>query len=131
MRSLAIAVLFVFVGVASADEKKPTGKWSKEADGFVLKFNFKKDDVMVFSMGNGNDTCEMETKCTHEKDSIVKCEVKKYTKNGNLPDVKEGFKFSFKFAVKDKKATISDIEAENVNDDAKKLVEGDYEKAAD
>ena len=131
MRSLAIVALFVFVGTLSAEEKKPTGKWSKEADGFVLKFDFKKADIMVFTMGNGNDSCEMETKCTFEKDGLVKCELKKYTKNGNFPDLKEGFKFSFKIVIKDKKAMISDVDAPDADENAKKLVEGEYQMVAD
>ncbi len=132
MRTVAILSLFVFTGVALAEDKKPVGSWCKKAEGFELKFTFKKDNVFVFSMDNGTDGCTMETKCTFEKDGTVKCEVTKFEKKGNFSEEKEvGYKFSFKFEINDKKAKVSDIKGENINEQAKAVVEGDYEKAAD
>ena len=132
MRVLTIVSVFVFSSALSAEEKKPVGTWSKKADGFDMKFIFKKDNVFVFSMDNGTDGCTMETKCTFEKDGIVKCEVTRFEKKGNFPEEKEvGYKFSFKFEVKDKKAKVSKIEGDNINEQAKAAVEGEYEKSAD
>jgi hypothetical protein len=138
MRAVAIVALFCFTGAAAAeekkaktDEKKPTGAWTKKAEGFDIKFAFKKGDVMFFSMASSNESCEMENKCTYGKDGVVKCKVTKYTKNGNFPEIKEGFEFSFKFTPKDKTAKISDLEASGVEEAAKAVVEGEYEKATD
>ena len=90
------------------------------------------DNVFVFTLSNGSDGCTMESKCTFEKDGMVKCEVTKFEKMGNFGAEKEvGYKFSFKFEVKDKKATVSKIEGADIDDQAKGLVEGEYEKSAD
>lgn len=132
MRTLAVLSLFLIGGSALAEEKKPIGTWTRKAEGFDLKFTFKKDNVFVFSMSNGTDGCDMESKCTFEKDGTVKCEVTKFEKKGNFgADIAAGFKFSFKFEVGDKKATVSKLEGKDIDDQAKSLVEGDYPKAAD
>jgi hypothetical protein len=136
MRALTIVAFFCFTGVVVAEEKKsdenkPAGAWVKKADSFEIKFAFKKDDVMVFTMTNSNENCEMKSKCTYGKDGAVKCKVTKFTKNGNFPDIEEGFEFSFKIVAKDKMAKITDLEAKGVDEAAKSLVEGDYEKATD
>jgi len=130
MRLVAIAALFCFSGSSLAEEKKPAGSWTKKVEAFEIKFAFKKDNVMVFTMVNSNENCEMTSKYTVEKD-VVKCKVTKYTKNGNFPEIKEGYEFSFKFTTKDKKAEISDIDGKDIDEMAKKIVEGDYEKATD
>ena len=53
-------------------------------------------------------------------------------KKGNFPgELEVGFKYSFKFEVKDKKGKISNIEGTGIGEQEKNLVEGDYEKAAD
>jgi predicted metal-binding protein len=131
MRMMSIVALLCFASAAMSDEKKPSGTWVKKVEGFEIKFAFKKGDVMVFSMGSSNESCQLESKCTFEKDGVVKCKVSKYTKNGNFPEVKEGFEFSFKFSAKDKSAKVSDINAADIDDTAKTFVEGDYEKATD
>jgi hypothetical protein len=128
---LSIAVLFAFGSVATAEDKKPEGTWGKKAEGFDIKVTFKKGDMLTFVMDNGNDKMELEAKCTFEKENVIKCKTTKYTKTGNGPDIKEGFEFSFKFKVDGKKAKMSDIEAEGVDEGGKQLVGGDYEKAAD
>jgi hypothetical protein len=136
MRAMMIVALFCFAGTAVAEEKKsdskkPMGAWTKKADSFDIKFAFKKDDVMVFTMASTNESCEMTSKCTFGKDGAVKCKVTKFTKNGNFPEIQEGFEFSLKFVAKDKTAKISDLEAKGVDDAAKSIVEGDYDKATD
>ena len=132
MRALAILSLMVVSNASFAEEKKPVGTWTRKAEGFDLKFTFKKDNVFVFSMNNGSDGCEMESKCTFEKDGGVKCEVTKFEKKGNFgAPIEAGFKFSFKFEQDGKKAKVSKIEGKDIDDQAKAVVEGDYEKSAD
>lgn len=132
MRAIAIAALFCFSAAALAEDKKPTGNWSKKAEQFELKFSFQKNDVMVFTMDNGNDGCTMKSKCVFDKDGVVRCEVTDFEKKGNFPVTKEkGYKFSFKIEVKDKKAKVSHFEGDEIHEEAKSLLEGDYEKVAD
>lgn len=130
MRIAAIISMFVFSSIALAEEKQPVGTWTKKAEGFDLKFTFKKDNVFVFSMSNGSDGCVMTSKTTIDKDGTIKCEVTKFEKMGNFGAEKEvGYKFSFKFAVDGKRAKVSKIEGADIDDQAKAVVEGDYEKA--
>ena len=131
MRILTIAVLFCFAGSALAEDKKPDGTWTKKAGDFDLKFTFKKDGVVHFTMGNGTDKCDMEAKCTYEKGNIVKGKLTKFTKQGNFPDLKEGHEFKFKFVIDGKKAKLSDIETEGADDQGKMAIEGEYEKGSD
>jgi hypothetical protein len=129
MRTLAVLTLLTLGGAAAADEKKLEGAWAKKVQDFEIKVAFPKADALVFTMGNGNDSCKLEAGYKREKDGTLKCKVTKYEKNGNFPDIKEGFEFSFKFEPKGKKGTLSDLKAENVADEAKGAVEGEYDKA--
>jgi hypothetical protein len=137
MRIAAILSLFVLSGVVVAEDKKPAadrlpaGAWVKKAEGFELKFTFKKDNVFVFSMSNGSDGCVMESKCMFDKDGTVKCEVTKFEKMGNFGEKEVGYKFSFKFELMDKKAKVSKIEGKDIGEQEKAVVEGDYEKSTD
>lgn len=132
MRYLAIATLFVFGGLASAEEKKLTGAWSKKADGFTLKIAFQKNDALQFSMDDGNDGCVLSAKYTAAKDGTIKCEVTKFEKKGNFPVEKPvGYAFSFKIEINDKTAKVSAFEGKDIDDMAKAVLEGDYKKSDD
>jgi hypothetical protein len=131
MRILSIAALVVFVGAASAEDKKTvlTGTWTKKAEGFELKMVFLKDNALRFSMDNGDVGCVLDAKYTLEKDGALKCEVTKFEKKGNFPAEREkGYKFSFKSEIKGKTAKISKFDGDDLSDDAKSLLEGDYEQ---
>ncbi len=132
MRFLAIATLFVFGGLASAEEKKFAGAWSKKAEGFTLKIAFQKNDMLQFSMDDGSDGCVLTAKYTTGKDGAIKCEVTKFEKKGNFPVEKPvGYTFSFKIEIKDKTGKVSDFEGKDIDDMAKAVLEGEYKKSDD
>ncbi len=129
--SLSFIFLFSLVLITSsslrAEEKLPKGKFIKKTGEFELTFEFKKDKV-VFEMTNGSDGCVMESTAKYEKDGVAKCEVTKFEKIGSFPAEKEkGYKYSFKFKVNGKTVVVSDLEGDDLNDEAKSLVQGDYE----
>lgn len=130
----AIAVAAFAAAAGAADEKPaaPSGTWTKTTDGFELKYAFPKDGVVKFVMTNGTAGCKMESKYEIDKDGVIKCELVKFEKIGDFPFEKEkGYKHSMKLVVKGKKAALSDLTGDGINDEAKKLVEGEYEKAKD
>ncbi len=129
--TLGLAVLAA-PAVATAEEKKDkelTGTFKRKAGDLDFKMTFKKDGVMVFEVAIGADSCVMENKYVKDKDGVYKFEVTKFEKKGDFPVTKEkGYEFSFKFAVKDGKATLSDFKGADVDDGAKMAIEGEYEK---
>jgi hypothetical protein len=132
MRILSIAALLVFVGSAAAEEKKLTGSWSKKADEQELKIVFLKDNMLQFSISHGDDGCVVDAKYTVDGDGVLKCELTKFEKKGNFPVEKgKGYKFSFKAEMKDKVVKLTQFDGDEISDDAKAAIEGDYEKVAD
>ena len=107
MRILAVLAVVAFTSslvLAEEKDKALTGTFTKKAGDFDLKFEFGKKNTFKFSMTNGSDGCEMDAKYTLEKDGTLKCEVTKFEKKGNSPAEKpNGYKFSFKADIKEKK----------------------------
>jgi hypothetical protein len=133
MRVLTVLALFIVAGLATADDKKkePSGAYTRKAGDLDLKMEFKKDNVIVFHVATGGGACVMTSKCKVDKDGTHQCEVTDYEKKGDFDvDIPKGFKFSFKLEVKDKSVVLSDLTGDNIQDDQKKAVEGEYEKAA-
>lgn len=129
MRFLTAVTLFVFASAASAEEAKLSGIWSKKADGFTITIAFQKGDTLQFSMDDGNDGCVLDAKYTRANDGTVKCEVVKFEKKGNFPVEKEkGYLFSFKPVINGKTAAISQFEGKEIDDQAKAVLEGKYDK---
>jgi hypothetical protein len=141
MRILSLVALFGLVSFTPADDKKedkkeakkdapPKGKYVKSANGLELSWEFKKDDVLVFKMGDGTNGCTLEAKVKYEKDGLVKCKTESFSKEGNFPvDKEKGYEFSFKYKLDGKKVVISDLEGADINDEAAQIVGGDYELA--
>jgi hypothetical protein len=134
MRILSVIALLGLFSVSFAEDKKekaearPKGKFTKSANNLEISFEFKKDDVIVFTMGDGNNGCTLEAKATFEKDGKVKCKTEKFETQGNFPVQKEkGYVFSFKYKIDGKKIVISDLEGDDINDEAREIVGGDYE----
>lgn len=142
MRILTLLALFGLASFTFAEEKKedkkeekkdktpmpPLGKYVKKGDEFNLTFEFKKDNVVIFKMSDGTNGCEIETKAKYEKDSLVKCTVEKFEKLGTFPVEKEkGYEFSLKWKLDGKKLVVTDFEGTDINDEARKILEGDYE----
>ena len=135
MRTLSVLALFAVTLVAVADDKdkkkEPTGSYTRKAGDMDLKIEFKKDKEMVFHGDVGDVGFVMTSKYTTDADGIYHCEVTKFEKKGDFPVTKEkGYKFSFKLEVKEKAIVMSDLNGDEISEDAKKAVEGEYEKAA-
>lgn len=132
MRIAAMLVMFVLGATfAKADEKdkKLSGAWTKKAGDFELKFDFKKENTFTFTMSNGTDGCELGAKYKLEKDGTLKCEVTSFEKKGQFPVEKTvGYKFSFKFDVTDKTAKLSDLAGDDIDDQGKQQLAGEYTK---
>jgi hypothetical protein len=137
MLRLALGLFVLTAGLAFAEDKKDdkkkvapklTGSWVRDADGTEIKFSFKEKTLDVGAKNGDNGmtaTCEYTV-----KDGVVKAKVTKVVEKGEFPaKPKEGFEFSFKITIKDKKATIDDFKSEL--DGAKAVIEGEYEKKDD
>lgn len=134
MRTLSVLALLAVGVVAVADDKdkkEPTGTYTRKAGDLDLKLDFKKDKVVVFTGDVGDVGFVMTSKWEMGADGIYHCEVTKFEKKGDFPVIKEkGYKFSFKLEVKDKSVVMSDLNGDEIAEDQKKAVEGEWEKAA-
>jgi hypothetical protein len=137
MRMLSVLALFtagLLIAPATAEEKKDkplTGTFNRKAGEVELKIVFKKDNVMDYHVTIGETSCVMTSKYTKEKDGTLMCEVTNFETKGDFPAKREkGYKFSVKVETKDKKVVLSDLKGDEINDEQKQLVEGDYEMKA-
>jgi hypothetical protein len=95
-------------------------------DSVELKFEIGKDTAK-YTVSSGENGCTVTAKLTREKD-VIKSEVTDVKVKGNFPGApKKGDKVSFKWVVKGDKATLSDLEGDNV-ENAKAIIEGEYKK---
>jgi len=139
MRTLSVLALFAAGLVAApvnADEKDAkkelTGSFKRKAGDLDLKIVFKKDNMMEFRIAIGEASATMTSKYAIEKDGTIKCEVTDFEKKGDFPVTKEkGYKFSFKWEAKEKKGVLSELKGDDIGDEQKQAVEGDYETASD
>ena len=134
MRTLSVLALFAVGLVAVADDKdkkkEPTGAYTRKADNLELKIEFKKDKMIVFHGTAGDAGFVMTSKYDKDADGIYHCEVTNFEKKGDFPATKEkGYKFTFKLDVKDKAIVLSDLTGDDISDEAKQAVQGEYEKA--
>ena len=136
LSAFALLAAGLVAGPAVADDaakkdKEPTGSYTRKAGDMDLKLEFKKDKVLLFHVTVGDAGCLMTSKYTTDKDGVYHCELTAFEKKGDFPVTKEkGYKFSFKFALKDKGATLADLTGDEIGEEPKKAIEGEYEKAA-
>jgi hypothetical protein len=120
------------VPAAAADEaKKPLGTWTKKEGDATITFAIKADGMSVVLKGEGDRKIEVEADYGLSKDGVLFARVSKITRTGIEGGPDEGELFSFRFKLDKDKLTISDLSAPKTSDEAKKLVEGDYEKEKD
>ncbi|OWK37869.1 hypothetical protein [Fimbriiglobus ruber] len=129
----AVAVV-LGAGAAVADDKKDDaalkGAWVKEADGVVLKFEFKTNKELIASVTSGDNGVILTCEYTADKDGKVSATVTDSKEKGEFPaKPPKGFAFKFTFKIDKEKATLSNYEGENA-DQAKDVVEGEYKSAA-
>lgn len=129
VRMLAGALALVVAVPAIADDKKDNKDftvWVRETDGLDLKFKVGKGTAkfVVFAGENG---ITVTGKLTEDK-GVMTFEITDIKEEGTFPQKpKKGEKFSFKWEVKDDKATISDLKGD-IHDEAKPIVGGEYKK---
>jgi len=129
--ALVAASLLPIPAAAEDKEKELTGAFKRKAGDLDLKMVFKKDNVMVFHVTVGDAGCVMTSKYTRDKDTIS-CEVTDFEKKGDFPVTKEkGYKFTFKWEVKDGKGKLSDLKGDDIQQEQKDAVEGEYESTTD
>lgn len=139
MRIISIFTLLVGglgFGPAIAEEKekaKPlSGIFTRKAGDLELKIVFKKDNNMEFHVTTGDAGCVMTSKYKKEKDGTLMCEVTEFEKKGDFPVAKEkGYKFSFKAEIKGKKLVMSNLNGDDIDDNAKHAIQGEYEHKTD
>ena len=136
----AIALtLATFAGSpAPADDKKDdkgtpaaSGTWLREANGLDVKLEFGDKSTFKLTVLGGENGVTVTCKYTVGKDGALKAEITKVEEKGNFPAKPPvGQEFSFKWKVKGDMGTLDDLKGENL-DNAKPVLEGDYEKKKD
>jgi hypothetical protein len=117
-----------------ADDKKadaPTGVWVKKTDeGLTLQLDFTKKDTLVVTATVEDKTLTMTTALTAGKDGKWTAKLTKTETKGDFPFTPtDKYEFSFKVKVEKDKATLSDYSANEHEEEAKGVVEGEYKKA--
>ncbi len=119
-----------------ADDKKgdaPTGVWVKKTDeGMTLQMDFTKKDVLVVTASVEDKKLVITTALTAGKDGLWTAKATKSENKGDFPFTPtDKYEFSFKVKVEKGKATISDYTANEHEEEAKGVVQGEYKKKED
>lgn len=140
---LALAAVVLVGGWAlAADEKKPaddkkadapSGVWVKKTDeGLTLQLDFTKKDVLVVTASVEGNSLTMTTALTAGKDGKWTAKMTKAETKGDFPFMpSDKYEFSFKVKVEKDKATLSDYTANEHEEEAKGVVQGEYKKKED
>ncbi|WP_020470238.1 hypothetical protein [Zavarzinella formosa] len=108
-------------------EKSPVGTFKRSAGDLALTITLKKDHKLDFIVVAGEASGTLECKYTMDKEGAVKCEVENFIKKGDFPVTKEkGYKFSFKMETKKTAIVLSNFDGDDVDEAAKKAIEGEY-----
>ncbi len=140
--SALVAVVLVGGWAFAVDEKKPaeekkadapTGVWMKKTDeGLTLQLDFTKKDVLVVTASVEDKKLIMTTALTAGKDGKWTAKLTKAETKGDFPFTPtDKYEFSFKVKVEKDKATLSDYSANEHEEEAKGVVEGEYKKKED
>ena len=116
-----------------AEEKKadaPTGVWEKTTDeGLTLRMDFSKKDTLVVTAQVEDKKVVMTTALTAGKDGKWTAKLSKAESKNDFPFVpSDKYEFSFKVKAGKDTITLSDYEANEHQDEAKGVVEGEYKK---
>ncbi|HKB05279.1 MAG TPA: hypothetical protein VKD90_23845 [Gemmataceae bacterium] len=136
LSALTLVAAGLAAGPAVADDKDSkkelSGSYTRKADQMDLKLVFKKDNMMEFHVAIGDAGCVLTAKYTRDKDGTVTAEVTDFEKKGDFPVVKEkGYRFSFKWEPGDKKGKLSELKGDDIQDEQRQAVEGEYEAKSD
>ncbi len=133
LAALVVALLCVVPGLAEDKKKtdgpkKPVGTWTRSAGDAKVTFAIKADGLRI-TIARGEAKIEADADYGVSKDGTLFGRLNKVTKSGIEGGPSEGDLFSFSTKVEKDKMTIGDLKSSGgVNDDARQLVEGDYEK---
>lgn len=119
-----------------ADEKKaeaPAGVWTKKTDeGLTLQLDFSKKDTLVVTNSIEDKKLIISCKLVADKDGKWKATATNVENKNDFPvTVSDKFEMTFKLKVEKDKVTISDFGANEHEEQAKGVVEGDYAKKED
>jgi hypothetical protein len=139
--SALVAVLLVG-GWAVAEDKKPaddkkadapTGVWVKKTDeGLTLQLDFTTKDVLVTTVTVEDKKLVITSKLTAGKDGKWTAKATKVENKNDFPVTpKDEYEFSFKLKVGKDTVKVSDFEANENNEEAKPVVEGEYKRRED
>lgn len=129
---LGLGLLCVSLSVAQEKKeasKKPVGTWSKAAGEAKITFDIKADGLKILLHQGGELRVEIEADYAVGKDGYLFGRINKVTKSGN-DGPSEGDLFAFRFKAEKDKLSLSDLKTSaGTSDEARQLVEGDYEKS--
>lgn len=119
-----------------ADDKKaeaPTGVWAKKTDeGLSLQLDFSKKDTLVVTNSIEEKKLIINFKLSADKDGKWKATATKVENKNDFPvTVSDKFEMTFKLKADKDKLTVSDFGANEHEDEAKSVVEGEYKKKED
>jgi hypothetical protein len=129
--ALAVAVVCAAPLAAAETAKKPVGTWTKKEGDTTITFVIKADGMTVALKGEGDRKIEVAADYGISKDGVLFARISKIKKEGVDGGPEEGDLFSFRYKVEKDKLVLSDLMSPKTSDEAKKLVEGDYEKQKD
>jgi hypothetical protein len=124
----ALALAVFAGGPVAAEDKKEEKRttWVKEAGEVTLTFEMGKETAK-YTVTIGENAAILKAKLKWDKDTVTS-EITDVEVKGNFPNApKKGEKVTFKWVVKDDKATLSEMTGDNA-EGAKDLVEGEYKK---
>ncbi len=128
--ALACRLALADDGKPDKDKPRPSGTWEmKDAE---PKLEFTGDDKLTIYPHGGNVAIQIDCSYTVTKDGIVKAKI---TRLGGPEDVLEkvkqavpvGLEFRFKWNVDGDKATLDDLDGEDV-EQVKQRLQGEYTK---
>jgi hypothetical protein len=129
-----VVALVCAAPLAAADAtSKPVGTWIKKEGDATVTFQIKADGltVTVVIADKKSTTGDRKYDATAEysiKDGVLSGSINKTASYGVEGAPGAGDKFSFRYKVEKGKLVISELKSEKASDEAKKLVEGTYEK---
>jgi hypothetical protein len=136
LRCLTVALTVVLLAAApgGAEEKKkdavkkPIGTWTRSAGEAKITFAIKADTLKI-TLARGDTKIEADADIAFTKDGYLFGRLSKVEKPGG-DGPSEGDLFSFLVKMDKDKITLSELKTSgNTSDEARQLVEGEYEKA--
>jgi hypothetical protein len=118
---------------ADDDKKGPAGVWTKKSEeGLTLQLDFTKKDTLVVTNSLDDKQLVITCKLSVDKDGKYTAKATKVENKNEFPvTVSDSFEMTFKLKVDKDAVTVSDFGANEHEDQAKGVVEGEYKKKED